>query len=235
MSRLVCLDMEVGRRVYLKQRDSQGAREFKVVRYSRMQSRIALEAQDDSKSLLSMTMCEFAALVVTGAVELVDDLLDEPDPAKRPSRSISDISGLTIHRVIDWQVKICLMKLLMPVRGSAPDSLRFSSAYEAATAWVAHAYEAMGVTGVPVPSRWTIYRDFLKWRAARFSLAAIQRKGLEYCPWETRPSPFPQAGERARQLKVQRGISGAAIHKVVNAELAARSATNSTEAASEEE
>lgn len=212
MSRLICLDMSPGKRVDIK------GVEYTVRRYSRTKSQIEFESVGDSKRI-AMTMDAFATLLVCEQAELIDEL-DEPDPTKRPTRPCTDLSGLSIHRTIDWQIKICLLRLMFTCRAS-PDSTGFRQRYEECRTWLVETYQSMGITEIPTPAGWTIYQDLLKWRRARYSVAAIQKKGVQYSPWSVRSSFHKKAAELARELSTKQGhLSGAAVHRMVNERMA---------------
>jgi len=208
VSRLICLDLASGRRVDIKKK------EYKVRRYSPTQSKIEFESVEGEERI-AMTMDAFATLLVCELAELIDEL-DEPDPKRRPSRPCTDLSGMSIHRVIDWQIKICLLRLMAACRAS-PESKKFSHQYDECRTWVVETFRSMGITEIPTPAAWTIYQDLLKWRRARYSVAAVQKKGVEYSPWETRSAFHKKAADLARELSTKHGhLSGAAVHRMVN-------------------
>lgn len=208
MSRLICLDMAPGQRVAIK------GKEYTVRRYSPTKSRIEFEPVEGTKRI-AMTMDAFATLLVCEQAELIDEL-DEPDPTKRPTRPCTDLSRLSIHRIIDWQIKICLLRLMFTCRAS-PNSKAFTQRYDECRKWLVETYQSMGITEIPTPAVWTIYQDLLKWRRARYSMAAIQTKGVQYSPWSVRSAFHKKAAELARELSTKQGhLSGAAVHRQVN-------------------
>jgi hypothetical protein len=214
MSRLVCLDYREGRRV-----DVQGT-EYRVTRLSRSAGRIKLEPIEAEKGrAMVLTSDQLATMLVTEDAVLVDEL-DDPEPDDAEPRKVTDVSLMELHRVIDWMVKIFLLRQLIPFIGASPNSRLFRRAYDDAQALLKLWLDSAGVTNVPSQTCWTTYQDLLKWRRKRYSLAAVQVKGLQYTPWRPRDPFYALAEELARKAKLENpSWSTANVYRYVNSQL----------------
>lgn len=226
MSKLICFDMRVGRRV-----DVRGV-EYRVNKFSRTAARLRLEAVKKGSNApdLTYTADQFAALLVTEEAELVDEL-DEPDQKQRKSRAVTDLSNLSLHRVIDWLVKIFLLRQMMCMRGFSPNGKTLVGHYEEVRLWLDEWFKSAGISDVPMPTCWTTYQDLRRWRRHRYSLAAVQTKGLEYTPWEKNSDFYKLARKLAQEQGMSNPtLSAANLHRAVNDQLASTSrASNESE------
>lgn len=215
MSRLVVLDYAVGRRV-----DIRGVK-FQVAALARRAGRIRLErkTENDVVEALVLTNDQLATLLVQGDAELVDEL-DEPAPEGERPRPVNNIAQLDLHRIIDWVVKVFLLRYMSTHMGAGPGSAAFKSAFGEACDLLRRWFDAVGIDGVPLQTAWTTYQDLLKWRRARYSLAPLQIKGMEYRPWTQRGPHYELAREKAKEVVYGNpAFSAARVHEAVNKEL----------------
>lgn len=191
MSRLVCMDLRPGRIVSI-----QGARH----RIQEVQSGgplLTLLPEDDGAPVMKMSRTEFAALLVLEEAEMVDEL---EDPTAETTREVTNLSFASLPRIIEWHAKVYLLCRMMPWSGSSPKSAEFRAAYAEAQRNLREYQEAWGLAGCKTWSHWTIYHDIQRWRSSSYSLAAIQRKGVEYCPWEKRSALHDEARMLAHEI-----------------------------------
>lgn len=191
MSRLVCMDLRPGRIVAI-----QGVRH----RIQEVQSggpMLTLLPEADGAPAMKMSRTEFAALLVLEEAEMVDEL---EDPTAETMREVTNLSFASLPRIIDWHAKVYLLRRMMPWSGSSPKSAEFRAAYAEAQRDLREHQEAFGLVGCKTWSHWTIYHDIQRWRSSRYSLAAIQRKGVEYCPWEKRSALHDEARKLAHEI-----------------------------------
>lgn len=127
---------------------------------------------------LEISRNELAALLVTEEARLCDEL-EEPEP--QVLREVTDTSGLSMVRLLDWQLKMFLCRVLMPVKGHSPKSKAYRAVFDEASAFVGELYAPLELKFQW--SVWTVYHDLLRWQASGYDLAALQRKGVEYTPW----------------------------------------------------
>lgn len=210
MSRLVALDFAIGRRI-----DIRGVKHH-VDKLSRRASRIRLVPDETADKPLVLTLDQLATLLVQGDAELVDEL-DEPRPSGRPERSVNNIAELDLHRLIDWLVKVFLLRYMVPYCGSGPKAKRFLTAFAEGSALLRDWFGAVGLNEVPLQTAWTTYQDLLKWRRRRYSLAAIVVKGMEYCPWKQRGAHYVLAEEAAKEVVYKNpAFSASRVYEAVN-------------------
>jgi hypothetical protein len=209
MSRLICLDLCVGRKVVVR------GTEFWIRRLSRTPPRVLLESGTATPKKLLLTTDELVSLLVKEEAELCDEL-EDPEPTRARTREATDIAGLAPHRLIDWQVKLFLHRWMAPHRAGGPESKAFKEAYaegqELLTSW----YAAIGLIEVPMPTAWSVYQRLLAWRRSKYTYQALQVKGLDYSPWKKR-NPFYEAVRKLiteEKLK-QPSLSAAAIYDIV--------------------
>ncbi len=191
MSRLVCMDLRPGRIVAI-----QGVRH----RIQEVQSggpMLTLLPEADGAPAMKMSRTEFAALLVLEEAEMVDEL---EDPTSETTREVTNLSFASLPRIVDWHAKVYLLCRMMPWSGSSPKSAEFRAAYAEAQWELREHQEACGLAGCKTWSHWTIYHDIQRWRSSRYSLAAIQRKGVEYCPWEKRSALHDEAYKLAHEI-----------------------------------
>lgn len=195
---------------------------------------------------LDISMNELASLLVLEKATLIDDL-DFPAPESgagensnkvedgkdsgvkgnagaTTSRTVTDISHMPIARIVDWHGKIYILKCLMPLGACSPKGSAFRGAVADAIKDLEDWHNEIGLTGAKCWSVWTLYHDIMRWRHQRYNLAAIQRKGVEYIPWQHRKSGFHVAAyELAQELGLKfPNLSAAAIHTMLNQKLSGR-------------
>lgn len=165
---------------------------------------------------LEVSRNELAALLVTEEACLCDEL-EEPEPPVL--REVTDISGLSMNRLLEWQLKMFLCRALMPVMGRSPKSKAYRAVFDVASAFVNDLYSVFGLTFKW--SVWTVYHDLLRWRASGYDLAALQRKGVEYTPWRDDAKARTQkALELIEEILANNpNLSVSAVHREVNKRL----------------
>lgn len=220
MSRLVCFDVGGAPKVLL-----QGRRYTVYVNPTRP---ILVRLRDEGTAEISMTRNELATLVAIEDAALLDDL-DEPaeepeasDDVQMRPRAHTDISHLSLHRILDWQAKLFLLVRLMPIAQASPKSRTFLKRVEEARAELIAWRLDMGVLGEGKQwSPWTLYHNLLAWRKARYAMAALQRKGVQYCPWVHRTASLHnKAKELAHTIKLNNpALSASRVADAVNSEL----------------
>ncbi|MGN8002350.1 hypothetical protein ACTJKQ_04060 [Acidovorax sp. 22279] len=212
MARLVPFSLQSGQRIDV---DGVPHRISKVAPSSPI---IVLVRADGSGIELQTTRNELATLVVTERAEFLDEL---DDPEHDPSRQFSDISHLTVQRMLDWQAKLFLLRAMLPYAGRSPKSRVFRSAFDGALEELNDWYRSMGMDVGSGWSPWTLYHDMLNWRAARFEISALQSKGVEYRPWTTRSALYEVAIEIATEIKQrQPNLSALGVHRRTNQRMA---------------
>lgn len=210
MARLVALDFAIGRRV-----DIRGVKHH-VDKLSRRDSRIRLAPDESAGEPLVLTLDQLVTLLVQGDAELVDEL-DEPRPSEKPERSVNNIAQLDFHRLIDWVVKVFLLRYMAPYQGSGPNTKRFRAAFAEGCGLLSDWFVDVGLDDVPLQTAWTTYQDLLKWRRGRYSLAALVIKGMQYCPWKQRGAHYILAQEKAKEVVYKNpAFSAARVHEAVN-------------------
>ncbi len=159
---------------------------------------------------------ELASLLVTEEARVLDEL-EEPEPT--PRRTCTDITGLSIFRVLEWQLKMHLCRVLMPYAGHSPKSPAYRAVFEAEGEAVRDLYQAAGLTFEW--SIWTVYHDLLRWRASGYDIAALQRKGVEYTPWDDDKKVRTRKAREVMSeiLKSNPNLSASAVHREVNKRL----------------
>ena len=88
-------------------------------------------------------------------------------------------------RMLDWHAKVYIVLRMRRFCGQSPKSVAFRKAFEQANQALAEFYAEMGLP-LKTWSDWHIYHDLLRWRANRCEWFAFQRKGVEYCPHDTK-------------------------------------------------
>lgn len=139
---------------------------------------LTLVSQSNGKSI-QISRNELMSLIVMEEARLCDEL-EEPDLT--PSRQCTDISGLSIARMLDWQLKLFLCRNMIPQLGRSPKSSEFRQDYALVTGILMDLYSVVGLRFQW--SAWTVYHDLLRWRAKGYDVSALQRKGVEYTPWK---------------------------------------------------
>ena len=175
MPRLVSFDLQRGVRLRI------GERDFSIIDVPAGAATVKLQ-EDGASDTLVVSRGELAHLVVTEQAEFIDDPA-EPPPI--PTRTVTDISHLSPLRMLDWHAKVYIVLRMRRFFGQSPKSIAFRNAFEQANQALAEFYAEMGLP-LKTWSAWHIYHDLLRWRANRFEWFAFQRKGVEYCPHDTK-------------------------------------------------
>ena len=239
MARLICLSLPPGQLLEI------GETRYRVHGRAVDQRVVKLCKVGEVQPSLDISMNELASLLVLEKATLIDDL-DIPDPDPEPglsdtvedgpdsrirgdtrttaSRTVTDISHMPIARIVDWHGKIYILKCLMPLGACSPKGSAFRGAVADAIRDLEDWHNEIGLTGAKCWSVWTLYHDIMRWRHQRYNLAAIQRKGVEYIPWQHRKSGFHVAAyELAQELGLNfPNLSAAAIHTMLNQKLSGR-------------
>jgi hypothetical protein len=187
MSRLICLDLAANPEVLLR------GKQYTVYANPLRPPLVTLRESDGGASELPMTRNELPTLIGKEVATLVD-ALDEPEEdeptdqnsgkAMRARRACTDISHLTLHRIVDWHAKMFMLIRLLPLRGASPKGKVFAETVKRAHEELAMWWNEMGIHGEGKNlSAWTLYHIVLTWRKRRYAMAAFQRKGVEYSPW----------------------------------------------------
>lgn len=190
MSRLICMDIRPGRLIAI-----QSVRHS--VQYVQPGGAVLILKPDTGGATVEMSRSELATLLVIEEAEMLDEL---EDPEADNVRKVTNLSFLPIHRVIDWHGKVFLLRQMMPHARSSSRSAVFRAAFEQAKATLESWHQAIGLADAKTWACWTIYNDLRRWRSLRYSLAAVQRKGIEYCPWNERPPLYVEAERLFREL-----------------------------------
>lgn len=237
MARLICLSLPSGQILEI------GDTKYRVHGRAVDQRVVRLYKVGEVKPTLDISINELASLLVLEKATLIDEL-DIPYPEsgtgensndgedgpdfggmsdtnETASRSVTDISNMPIARIVDWHGKIYMLKCLIPLGPCSPKGLVFRSAVADANKDLEEWHNEIGLTGTKCWSVWTLYHDVIRWRQQKYNLAAIQRKGVEYIPWEHRKSGFYIAAtELAQEMGLDSPhLSAAAIHKKLNTKL----------------
>lgn len=173
---------------------------------------VTLRESNDGASELLMTRNELATLIGKELATLVD-ALDEPEEDEpgehdrantmRANRACTDISHLTLHRIVDWHAKMFILIRLLALRGASPKGKLFVEAVRSAQEELTMWWSEMGICGEGKNlSPWTLYHILLAWRKRRYTMAAFQKKGVEYSPWVNRSRLREFAKELATTLKL---------------------------------
>lgn len=203
MSRLICMDIRPGRLIAI-----QGARHS--VQYVQPGGAVLILKPETGGATVEMSRSELAALLVIEEAEMLDEL---EDPEADNVRKVTNLSFLPLHRIIDWHGKVFLLRQMMPHARSSPRSAVFPAAFEQAKATLESWHQAIGLADAKTWACWTIYNDLRCWRSLRYSLAAVQRKGVEYRPWKERPPLYVEAERLFRELvRENPGWTTAAYH-----------------------
>ena len=166
---------------------------------------------------VKVTRNELATMVVSERATFIDEL-DEPDP--EISRQFTDISNLSVQRMLDWQAKLFLLRAMTPHFGRSPKSQIFSNAFKAAHDELGRWYTSVGMDLGNGWSPWTLYHDMLRWRANRFEMSSLQVKGVEYRPWKKRNSLYRLAQKIALEIKLDTpSLSASGVHRQTNKRL----------------
>lgn len=226
MAKLICLSLAPGRLLEI------GDHRYRVVERCVDQSIVRLRRVDSTNETLDISMNQLASFLVVEKATLIDDL-DIPDPEPEPEpdedvatprRTVTDITHLPISRVIDWHGKIYILKCLMQLGPCSPKSVLFRAEVAEANKELVEWRNGVGLSGFKLWSMWTLYHDLLRWRQQRYDLAAIQRKGVEYIPWQNRKSDFyVAAAAMVNEMGLEfPHLSKAAIHRKLNQKLSAK-------------
>src|SRR5262245_51723402 len=146
MSWLVPFDYSVGRHVMMH------GVAYRITKVARRASRVKLEpVVAESGAPMVLSLDQLATLLVRRDAQLVDELEDpEPDSAsaRKPPRATNDVSHLSLHRIIDWVVKVFLLRHMTPYMGAGPNSKRFTAAFGEGTQILAKWFAAVGIDDV---------------------------------------------------------------------------------------
>lgn len=211
MSRLICMDLQQGRVVALR-----GIR-HRITHVEPGGPSLTLKPELGGSKNIQMSRSELATLLVIEEAEFIDEL---EDPEASSAREITNLSFAPIHRILDWHGKVYLLRMMMTMSGSSPKSSEFRNAFEVANETLREWHAAIGLEDAKGWSSWTVYHDLLHWRSHKYSLGAVHRKGLEYCPWQKRDALYEEA-ERLLNETVLRTphISVARAHALINQHL----------------
>lgn len=214
MARLIPFSLQIGQRLVIRDKRY-------VVTQMGLASRAAvLSREGGGDERVEVSRNELAALLVNEQARFFDEL-EEPEAERAQLRTVTDITHLSVARMMEWQSKIYLLKALAHLVGHSPRSKAFTSAMEEALGNLQIWHEALGLGGQSTWSPWTLYHDLLRWRANAYDIAALQRKGVEYCPWSQKNELYDVVREiAAYQLKQHPSISAAGLHRKINQELA---------------
>ena len=211
MARIVSFDLQVGRIVDI------GKTRYRIAKVNDVGPKLRLESIVEGEPGRDITRNDLASLIVVEEAEFIDDI---DDPTLTDMRETTDLAKLPVHRVIDWHAKMFLILRMMHLAGTSPKKQtanKFGVAYDKAKQELLAFHEPLGLGDFKPPSEWTIYHDLLRWRSARYNIAAIQKKGVEYSPLKKRPPFYVAAEEMIMQLGVERPeLSAANIHGMVN-------------------
>jgi hypothetical protein len=136
---------------------------------------------DGGSQTMTVTRGELATLLVKEEAEFDYDNEEPPDASRRSSRSVTEISRLSMQRILDWHAKMFLLNRMRRLLCS-PKSPVFRSELEKAQSELDLFYSLCGFIALKRWSAWTLYHDLLRWRSHGFELAAFQKKGVEYTP-----------------------------------------------------
>lgn len=183
MSRLTAFDPNTNRAIRID------GNRYTVRRAQRADLMLTVVGADGVERAVTRT--ELAALIVQARAAFANEL--EPEP---PSREVTDISGLSIHRLVDWFSKLYLLRRLAGCRGSSPrnSSSMFMRCYEEAADSLRASLALMGISGFKTWSPCALYHDLRRMDDSGWDLAALQIKGVEYCP-HSQPDAASEPGQ----------------------------------------
>jgi hypothetical protein len=223
VSRLVPFELFAGRRLRID-----GVVHSVQARQSR--EPFVLLLRDGGGTSMRVSRSELAALVVQERAELIDDL-EDPDPV--PSRAVTDISGLSFSRTVDWLGKMFLVRGLMHLT-SSPKSPAYRQAFSLRLQELTGHLEEAGIVEFPGWSVWTVYHDILRMRKAGYDLSALQVKGVEYTPLVRRRDAAALSALRhdlERLALAEPSLSAAMLHRRLQASARSRTHVTGTDAA----
>ncbi|WP_018077075.1 hypothetical protein [Thiobacillus denitrificans] len=161
---------------------------------------LTLMPEAEGEPAVKMSRTEFAALLVLEEAEMVDEL---EDPHREMTREVTNLSFSPLLRIVDWHAKIYLLRRMMRWSRSSPKSPRFRAAYVEAERELNEYQLACGLGHCKTWSHWTFYHDMQRWRSSKYAMAAIQRKGVEYCPWATPAPLYEEARKLAHEITLK--------------------------------
>ena len=211
MARLVVFELSVGRSVRIR------SVVHDIVSAPRNTPALVLQRGSDEESKITITRSELATLVVLEEGEFVDEL---EDPLPGLQREVTNLSLLPVFRIHDWFTLIFMFRRMLHVSGYSPRSPVFMTAY-AQTLRTLKAYRRLcGVVGGKIYAPWTLYNCTRRWRASRYSLSSLQKRGLEYSPWRERESRMLEADRFTEEYwKADPNASVADVHQATNKHL----------------
>jgi hypothetical protein len=211
MASLVVFELSVGRSVRIR------SVVHEIVSAPRNTPALVLQRGSDEESKITITRSELATLVVLEEAEFVDEL---EDPLPGLQREVTNLSLLPVFRIHDWFTLIFMFRRMVHVSGYSPRSPVFMAAY-AQTLRTLKAYRRLcGVAGGKIYAPWTLYNCTRRWRANRYSLSSLQKRGLEYSPWREREPRMLEADRFTKEYwEAQPNASIADAHEATNKHL----------------
>ena len=211
MSRLICMELQSGRVIAI-----QGVRHY-IAFVEPGGPMLTLKPESGDNKAIKLSRGELAALLVIEEAEFVDEL---EDPAADSVREVTNLSFMPLLRIMDWHGKVFMLRRMMRMAGRSPKSPVFRKAFEVAEADLNEWRIAVGIGGIKTWSWWTIYHDLQRWRSLKYSMAAIQRKGVEYCPWKQQNGFYEEARTIVEEIARENpSFSVAKIHQETNKKL----------------
>lgn len=209
----MCFELRSGQRIRIR------GLVHRILKADKRSPVVTLCTDDEPPTEIRISCAELQALVVLGDAELIDEL---EDPDRQPTSYLTNLTFLSPHRLHDWQLKVILLRAMLPVRTRSFKSSAFRRAYQDACELVDACRELSPITGGKQWSMYEIYHTLLRWRASGYAYTAIQNKGIAF----RKPLRHSKLHETARELsttiaKQSPDLSIATIHRQANERLSA--------------
>ena len=193
MSRLVALDLTIGRRVRLN------GTMYRVSAVKKQPAELVLSREDGADGTETIAYSELVTRFVLEQAELVDPT-EDPDIAA--TIGAFNLCSLTPVRQVDWFHKMLMLRHLIAFSGMSHRSKKFREEWKVACNTLMVVRRFTGTCREKRPwSAKTLYDNLHRWRRANYAVGAFQDKGLSYRPWQHRD---PIAAQRRPLIRALR-------------------------------
>ena len=207
MSRLIAFEHRVGSWLAID------GRNFEILQHLRGSGFMTLKPRNGDP-LVTLSTSELAALLVQERAAYIDEF-EAPDPEPKPLRVFTHLSNLDIARTFDWFSKMYLIRRMYPFIGHSPKSDAFRNGFAESCENLEN-YLKETIQGCKTWSIWTAYHDLLRFKNYRFDIAALQKKGVEYCGYKARFPHYAIATSLANSIYLEEPhLTAAAVRKKV--------------------
>ena len=211
----MCFDITVGQRIRIK------GSEYRVVDAQRRDRGVTLRTDDENGTALRISRAELQALIVLEEAEFVDEL-EDPDGPPKQFGFMTDLLFLSPHRLHDWQLKVILLRAMLPVRNLSYKSATFRRTYKAASELLDACRSLSPVIGGRTWSIYNVYHTLRSWRASGYAYASLQKQGIAYWKPLRQSLLHRKAKEILKEVAFERpGLSISNVHIETNRRLSA--------------